>query len=148
MTTMTYSNRKVAVTTTKKSHANTALAWFLKNVAQRLAPRVLTWCSLRHVLAYCARRDPDPQFDQQLVGDPLFAPHVVLGGHSTNQRPQFYWNRRSTQFALESPKQSLPRSVPACDHFRTHGYDCVLPIEQTGEEREADPRYRINPSGL
>jgi hypothetical protein len=20
----------------------------------------LTWCSLRHVLAYCARRDPDP----------------------------------------------------------------------------------------
>ena len=129
-----------------------------KEIARQNRPRVvpqerrptlittgLTWWSLRHVPAYCARRDPDPQFDQQFVGDPLFAPHGVLGGHSTNQRPQFGWNRRSTQFALESPKQSPPRPVPADDRFRTHDYDCVLPIEQTGEEREADPSYRINP---
>ena len=72
----------------------------------------LTWWSLRHVLAYCPRRDPDPQFNQQLIGDTLFAPHWVFVGHSTNQRPQFGWNRRSTQFATESPKQSPPRSVP------------------------------------
>ena len=60
--------------------------------------------SLRRVLAHCPRRDPYPQLDQQLIGDPLFAPQRVLGDHSTNQRAQFCWNRRSTKFALESPK--------------------------------------------
>jgi hypothetical protein len=54
----------------------------------------------------------------------------------------------SNQFALKSPKQSPPRSVPADDRFRTHDYNCVLPIEQTGQEREADTRYRINPPRL
>src|ERR1035438_5033724 len=38
-----------------------------------------------------AGRDPYPQPDRQRIGDPLLAPHWVLGGHSTNQRPQFCW---------------------------------------------------------
>ena len=104
----------------------------------------LTEWSLRHVLADSARGDPNSQFDQQLIGDPLFAPHWVLGGHFTNQRSQFRWNRRSTPFALESPKQSPTRSVPADDRFRTHDYDCVPPIEQAGEKCEADTSDRID----
>ncbi len=68
----------------------------------------------------------------------------ILGGHSTYQRPQFCWNRRSIRFALEPPEQSPSRAVPAHDRSRTHDYDCVVPIEQTAEKREVDPCYSIN----
>jgi len=108
-----------------------------------ITSRLTSW-PLRHVLADRARRDPDAQLDQQFIGDPLFASQRVLGGHSANQASQFRWNRRSTPFARESPKQTPTGTVPADDRFRTHNDDCVVPIEQTGKKRQADPCYGIN----
>jgi hypothetical protein len=34
--------------------------------------------------------------------------------------------------------------VPADDRSWTHDYNCIVPIEQTGEKREPDPRCSIN----
>jgi len=132
----------VAVTANEEIACHNRQRVILQERRPALITSGLTSWPLRHVLADRARRDPDAQLDQQFIG--ASPPHRVLRGHLANQGSQFRWNRRSTQFALESPKQTPSGTVPADDRSRGHDYDCVVPIEQTGKKRESDPCYSID----
>ena len=107
----------------------------------------LAWRSLRHVLAHCPRRDPNPTLHQQLVGNSLLAPYRVLCGHLSNQPAQFRRNRWSARPSLQAPDPPA-QSVPANDGRWPHGDHCIAPIEHSGKQREADARCVIQASGL
>jgi len=104
--------------------------------------------SLRHVLADRSRRDPDPELDQQLIGNPLLAPQRVLGGHPANQAAQFWRNWWPPRPALPVPKDPPAHSVPANDGRRSYDDHRIAPIEQSGEQCEADASRVIHTSGF
>ena len=59
-----------------------------------IASRRPSW-SRHHVFAYSTRRDPDPEFDEQLVGDAFLSPGWILTGHQSHKCPKFMWDRRT-----------------------------------------------------
>ncbi|HUL63979.1 MAG TPA: hypothetical protein VLW55_05135 [Burkholderiaceae bacterium] len=72
------------------SHEEVAGEYGRRMVLQERRPAlVAAWLparSFRHVLVHGSRRDTNAQFEQQFVGDPFFAPKVILMGHPANQR--------------------------------------------------------------
>src|SRR6266851_1760442 len=108
----------------------------------------LAWRSLRHVLADRSRRDQDPELDQQLIGNPLFTPYRVFCRHPADQTTQFWRNRWSARPALPAPENPPAQSVPANDGCRLHVDHRVAPIEESGEQCEADASRVIHTSGL
>lgn len=112
-------------------------------IATRLARR-----SLRHVLAYRSRRDPDPELDQQLIGNSFLAPERVFCGHPANQAAQLRWNRRSARPALQAPEDPSARSMPANDGRRPHVDHRIAPIERPGEQGQTAASGAIGASGL
>ena len=102
----------------------------------------------RQVLAHGSRRDPNPQLEQQFVGDPLFAPQHVLPGHPADQLAQFFRDRRPTSPGLHSPEESPACSMPTNHRRRLHDNKCAAPIEQPCQDGQADSSCRIYRSRL
>jgi hypothetical protein len=59
-----------------------------------IATRKTRW-ALGHVLSDRPWRNPEAKFQQQFIGNALFAPEQILGRQAPNQLAQFQWNRRT-----------------------------------------------------
>ncbi len=118
-------------------------------ISQECRPALVStrpaWRSLRQVLAHRPWRDPNAQLEQQLIGDPLFAPKRVLAGHPTNQNAQLHGNRRSTGSGPQSPEQAPPRTVPANEGRRPHDHESATPLEQFRQYCQAGSRRSVHP---
>src|ERR1700738_1846126 len=59
-----------------------------------------------HVLSDSAWRNPQPEFQEQFIGNALFAPEQILGCQAPNQLAQFQLNRRKAHTWLYTPPPS------------------------------------------
>ena len=134
------------MTAMKKSHARIAFAWLFGNVDPALlAPWLPNW-RLRHVLPHRPRRNSNAQFHQQFTGNPLFTPKRILLRHPADQCAQLDGNPRSARSTFPAPEQAPAKSVPSDDGFRLYYYQCIPPIEEPSQDRQADSRSGIRPS--
>ena len=76
-------------------------------IAHKRRPAMIaTWTarrSLGHVFTYRARRNPDSELEQELIGDAFLAPERVVRGHASNQLAEFQWNGRAARPRLVAP---------------------------------------------
>jgi hypothetical protein len=63
---------------------------------------------------------------------------MILVGHPADQRAQFLRNRRAARSGLDPPQQSPAGAVPADHGGRLDDHQGAAPIEQSGEQRQAD----------
>jgi hypothetical protein len=61
-----------------------------------IATRETRWAPGR-VLSDSPWRNPEPKFQEQFVGNAVFAPELILDRQAPNQLAQFQWNRRAPQ---------------------------------------------------
>ena len=59
-----------------------------------IATRQTRWAR-GHVLSDRPWRNPQPKFQEQFIGNALFAPELILGRQAPNQLAQFQRNRRA-----------------------------------------------------
>ena len=87
--------------------------------------------STRHVLSHRARRHSDPELDEELMSDSLFAPADVRDRYLDDQLLELFWYRR-TSFAsrFPPPKQTKSFPVPSDERVRLHDDEGILPVEQ------------------
>src|SRR5437667_365499 len=77
------------------------------------------------------------------------SPHNgILCGYPANQAAQFWRNRASARPALPAPKDPPGKPVPANDGRRSYDDDRIAPIEESGEQCEADASRMIHASGF
>ena len=66
-----------------------------------------------------AGRNPDSEFQSQLVGDPFLAPGRILGSHLSDQIPKILGQARSSRrFGLPMPEQPASFVVPTDERIR------------------------------
>ena len=108
-------------------------------VAARAARHRLT-----HVLANGTRRNSQPEFEQEFVGDAFLAPRRIGGCHATNQLAKLGRNARATWPRLVSPEKPPSCAVPAHDSLRSNQRHTRAPIAHARQDCQADPRCRID----
>src|SRR5260221_8561113 len=59
-----------------------------------IATRQTRWAP-GHVLSDSPWRNPQSKFQEQFIGNALFAPEQILGRQAPNQLARFQWNRRT-----------------------------------------------------
>src|SRR5262249_2758385 len=71
-----------------------------------------------HVLAHGAWRHPQPQLQQKLVGDALFAPHRVVLRHAADERLQVWRDRWASGPGCPPPEELKALPMPAEESSR------------------------------
>ena len=74
------------------------------------------------ILVHRPGRHPDPDLQEQLIGDTFLAPRGILIPDPANQRLELRGNRRSAGAGLQPPEQFPSRSVPANQSLGAHYY--------------------------
>src|SRR5712691_10358222 len=87
----------------------------------------LLWIGCAHrsaalqVLLDGAGRNPDPEFQLQLVGDALFSPGRILGARLADKLPKVVGQTRPPRwFRLPAPKEPESFAVPTDERIRLH----------------------------
>ena len=102
-----------------------------------------------HVLANGTWGEPNLQFQQEFIRDPLFTPGRVFGRHAANQSPQFDRNwRSSNRSRLPTPKPAERRPMPANKRGWIHDDQSLAPVKQASEARKNEPVRYICGFGL
>jgi hypothetical protein len=83
------------------------------------------------VLVHRPGRHPNPDLQEQLVGDAFLAPRGILIRDPANQRLQFRGNRWSAGAGFEPPEQFQSGSVPANQRLGANHHQSVPPIEES-----------------
>jgi hypothetical protein len=91
---------------------------------------------LRQIFPDGARRHPQAEFHQQLVGDSLLAPGRILARHRADQTLEVGRNPRPAGLALVTPEQLVALALPTDEGFGRHHRQCAAPIEPAAEQYE------------
>ena len=84
-----------------------------------------------------ARRDGQPEFQTQFIGDPFFAPRRVRPSHRDNQSPHVDRDRWSAGHGLPPPEETEPFPMPPDQCLWLHDGERRPPIDQPGQYRRA-----------
>jgi hypothetical protein len=101
------------------------------------APRA----SVLQILAHGSRRNPDAEFELQLVGDLFLTPGAILYRHLPDQIPDVPgqpWSTRRPR--LPPPEEPESFSVPADQSIRLDVHQRATPLEETAESGHHPPR--------
>ena len=94
----------------------------------------------RQVLPDRSWRDCEPELEEQLGGDALFAPARVLEREPADQPPHLDRQWRPARPGSPPPQQPEAEPLPARQGRRLDHHECVVPVEQPGSVRHDQPR--------
>src|SRR5215469_8455206 len=123
--------RKVAVTTTKKSHATITLAWLWTKVSQRcLGSGVRTGPACKYFPTVRGdTRIPSLSFSSLAMRS---SPQIGFSGHLPDPLPEVLGQTRSSRwFGLPAPKQPKSLALPSDQRVRLHIHQRIAPREHS-----------------
>jgi len=95
-----------------------------------------------------ARRDRQPELQEQFIRDPLLAPGRVCPCHGHDQPPQVDRNRWPAGPGLPPPEEPPALAVPPNERVRLDDCEHRAPVKQSGQQDERDSRGRVGPPRL
>ncbi len=101
------------------------------------------------VLLHRARRNPDPEFELQLVGDAFLAPGRILHAHLPDQDLKTLGQERSPRrFRLPTPKEPEAFAVPPDECIRLDIHQRIRPLEHLTQSRHQPASGIVGSSGF
>lgn len=104
---------------------------------------------LRNVLANCAWREPNLEFQKEFIGDSLLTPGRIFGCHPADQSSHFHrdwWSPDRPR--LPTPEAAEGSSMPADQSSRFHDDQSPTPVEKAGQFRQDEAIRGCGPCGF